>query len=51
MRDIELSVSVSNVFNAKPKLIAAPAIIDTSYGSTNYAPFGRVISVGIAKKF
>lgn len=51
LHGIELSLSVSNVFDNKPSVIAAPAITDTPYDSTNYAPFGRSISVGISKRF
>lgn len=50
-RGIDLTVSVSNLFNAKPSPIATANQADTPYDSTNYSPVGRLISVGISKKF
>lgn len=48
---LDLTASVQNLFNAKPSPIATSLFYDTPYDSTNYSPFGRVISLGIAKRW
>jgi iron complex outermembrane receptor protein len=51
LHGVEISVSASNLFNAKPDIVAAVGSADTPYDSTNYAPFGRVLSLGLSKRF
>lgn len=46
---IELIASAQNVFNDKPSPIATSLYIDTPYDSTNYSPFGRVLSLTVSK--
>jgi outer membrane receptor protein involved in Fe transport len=46
---IDLIASVQNLFNARPAPIATQLFLDTPYDSTNYSPFGRVLSLTVAK--
>lgn len=48
---IEVIASLQNAFNDKPSPIAVRAYTDTPYDSTNYAPFGRVLSLTVSKKW
>jgi len=49
--DFELSISAQNLFNRKPGLIQSTQPYEAPYDSTNYSPFGRVLSVGLSKKW
>lgn len=51
LHGVEIMLSASNLFNAKPDIIAAAGSADTPYDSTNYSPFGRVLSLGLSKRF
>ncbi len=46
---LELIASAQNLFNDKPSTIATQLYIDTPYDSTNYSPFGRVLSLTVSK--
>lgn len=46
---LDIVLSVQNLFNAKPDQIRTTLFYDTPYDSTNYSPFGRVISLSIGK--
>lgn len=48
---IDVTLSAQNAFNAKPAVIATSLFYDTPYDSTNYTPFGRVLSVTVARKW
>lgn len=51
LRGVTLTLSVQNIFNAKPTQITTSSRTDTPYDSTNYSPFGRVISFGVNTKW
>ncbi|WP_084455226.1 TonB-dependent receptor [Novosphingobium rosa] len=51
LQGLTLTLSAQNVFNAKPTQIAIKSMYDTPYDSTNYAPFGRVLSFGVNTKW
>ncbi|WP_457354272.1 TonB-dependent receptor domain-containing protein [Sphingomonas sp. UYP23] len=48
---IDITLSIQNVLNDKPTPIATSLFYDTPYDSTNYSPFGRVISLSVTKKW
>ncbi|CAN5665734.1 hypothetical protein BH10PSE14_BH10PSE14_43360 [soil metagenome] len=48
---IDVILSVQNLFNEKPSVIATTQPVDTPYDSTNYSPFGRVVSLSLSKKW
>jgi outer membrane receptor protein involved in Fe transport len=48
---LDLSVSLLNAFNAKPKAFATTLFSQTPYDSTNYSPVGRFVAFGIRKKW
>lgn len=48
---LELTVSAHNLFNAKPDPIRVTLAYETPYDSTNYSPVGRLLSIGINKKW
>ena len=49
--NFELGLSAQNLFNRGPSLIRSSQAYETPYDSTNYAPFGRVLSVSLTKKW
>lgn len=51
LRGLDVILSVQNLFDAAPPPIATSAVTDTPYDSTNYAPFGRFVSLSITKKW
>jgi len=51
LHGLEIGVSVSNLFNAKPASIATSSPTDSAYDSTNYSPVGRQFAVSVSKKF
>lgn len=51
LKGIDLSLSVLDLFNAKPARIGTSAIYETPYDSLNYSPAGRVISLSIGKSW
>jgi outer membrane receptor protein involved in Fe transport len=48
---IDVTFSLQNAFNDKPDTIATSTYTDTPYDSTNYSPFGRVVSLTVTKKW
>ncbi|MBA3895970.1 MAG: TonB-dependent receptor [Sphingomonadaceae bacterium] len=48
---VEISLSVQNLFNAKPDPIRTSLFSDTPYDSTNYSPVGRFVAARIVKKW
>jgi outer membrane receptor protein involved in Fe transport len=48
---IDMIASIQNAFNDKPSAIAVRAYTDTPYDSTNYSPFGRVLSLTVSMKW
>jgi len=48
---IDLIASAQNLFNAAPAPIATRLFMDTPYDSTNYSPFGRVLSLTVTKSW
>ena len=48
LRGVSVTLSVSNLLNAKPDVIAGQ-VYETPYDSTNYSPFGRVLSFTVSK--
>lgn len=48
---IDIIASAQNLFNAKPAPIAINLFLDTPYDSTNYSPFGRVLSLTVTKSW
>jgi len=51
LRGFDLTLSVQNLFNAKPQRIATSLYSDTAYDSTNYSPVGRLFSISVSKKW
>lgn len=45
----ELILSLQNLFNDRPSVIASPLPTDAPYDSTNYSPIGRFVSLSISK--
>ncbi|GAA4773283.1 hypothetical protein GCM10023219_20610 [Stakelama sediminis] len=48
---LDLTLALDNAFNVTPPPISVSTVSDTPYDSTNYSPLGRVLSIGIAKKW
>jgi outer membrane receptor protein involved in Fe transport len=48
---LELSLTVQNLFNAKPDEIATALQYEAPFDSTNYSAIGRFIGFGIAKRW
>lgn len=48
-RNMDLILSIQNLFNAKPPVIRSNFAFTEPYDSTNYSPFGRFISFSISK--
>lgn len=48
---LDITVSLQNLLNDKPSVIATSLFYDTPYDSTNQSPFGRVASIGVQKKW
>ncbi|HZF43646.1 MAG TPA: TonB-dependent receptor [Sphingomonadaceae bacterium] len=46
---LDASLSVQNLFNAKPDRIAATLFSDAPYDSTNYSPLGRFVALSLRK--
>lgn len=46
--NVELSLSVENLFDTRPPYLKAAAYVE-AYDSTNYSPVGRFIAVSVAK--
>jgi outer membrane receptor protein involved in Fe transport len=49
--NLELGISAQNLFNVAPSSIRSTQAYETPYDSTNYMPFGRVLSVSLTKKW
>ena len=50
-RGLDLGFAVQNLFNEKPSIIRTTQLYESPYDSTNYSPFGQVISLTVAKKW
>lgn len=48
---IDIIASVQNLFNDKPDTIATTSYFHAPYDSTNYSPFGRVVSLTVSKSW
>jgi outer membrane receptor protein involved in Fe transport len=48
---LDLTLALENAFNDKPSTIVTTAYTQAPYDSTNYSPFGRVVSVTVSKKW
>ncbi|WP_390550828.1 TonB-dependent receptor plug domain-containing protein [Qipengyuania sp. MTN3-11] len=46
---LEVSLTIQNVFDDEPEVIAITGPNDTPYDSTNYSPIGRFIAFGIRR--
>lgn len=51
LRNTELSLSVSNIFNAAPAILSARQVYEQPYDASNYSPVGRFITFGITKRW
>jgi outer membrane receptor protein involved in Fe transport len=51
MRGLEATLTIQNVFNAKPARIATSLPSDAPYDSTNYSPVGRFVALSLLKKW
>lgn len=51
LRGLDIVVSAQNLFNDEPDRIATTLFYDAPYDSTNYSPFGRVVSVSVVKSW
>jgi outer membrane receptor protein involved in Fe transport len=51
LRRLAVSLTVQNMFNAKPSQIATTYFYETPYDSTNYSPVGRYIGLGVTKSW
>jgi outer membrane receptor protein involved in Fe transport len=50
LHGVTLTVAAANVLNAKPAQIAGQ-VYEAPYDSTNYSPFGRMLSLTVAKSW
>lgn len=48
-RGLDITVTIQNLFNAKPAQIANTLLYANPYDSTNYSPLGRVIAISVSK--
>jgi outer membrane receptor protein involved in Fe transport len=48
---LSVSLTVNNMFNDRPPLIAQTGPTDTPYDSTNYSPIGRFVAVGVRRSW
>lgn len=51
LRGLALSLTVQNLFNDKPPVIATTYYYETPFDSTNYAAIGRYIGMGVTKSW
>lgn len=51
LKGLDITLSVQNLFNAKPARIATSIYSDSAFDSTNYSPLGRVLSLSVSKKW
>jgi iron complex outermembrane receptor protein len=51
LHGITSSLTVQNLFNVKPDLIATTLFSDAPYDSTNYSPLGRFVAVAVSKRW
>lgn len=49
--DFDITITVDNIFNAKPDIIRTTGSSDTPYDSTNFSPVGRFIGLRVARKW
>lgn len=48
---LALSLTVNNLWNARPDRIAVTGPTDTPFDSTNYSAIGRFIAIGVARRW
>lgn len=48
---VTASITVQNLFNAKPAVIATTLFSDAPYDSTNYSPLGRFVALAVSKRW
>jgi len=46
---LSVSLTINNLFNDRPPIIAQTGPTDTPYDSTNYSPVGRFVAVGVRR--
>ncbi|MGN6376894.1 MAG: TonB-dependent receptor domain-containing protein [Sphingomonas sp.] len=51
LENIDVTATVSNIFNEKPGIVRTAAPTDATYDSTNYTVIGRSIDLTIAKRW
>lgn len=51
LKGIDIVAGVQNIFNEGPSPIATRVYYDTPYDSTNYVPFGRVVSLTVSRSW
>ncbi|WP_175597238.1 TonB-dependent receptor [Peristeroidobacter soli] len=51
LSDMDFTLSVQNLLNARPDVISTSVGFDMPYDSTNYSPVGRFIDLSIAKRW
>jgi len=51
LRNTEISLSVSNIFNTAPDILAGRQVYEQPYDASNYSPVGRFVSFGITKRW
>jgi outer membrane receptor protein involved in Fe transport len=48
---LSVSLTINNVFNKKPPLIAQTGPTDLTYDSTNYSAIGRFVALGVSRSW
>ena len=48
---VEVGLSIQNLFNVAPEVIATSLYYDTPYDSTNYSPVGRFVAFELVKRW
>jgi len=48
---VEVGLSIQNLFNVAPAVIATSLYYDTPYDSTNYSPVGRFVAFKLVKRW
>ncbi|CAN5171859.1 TonB-dependent receptor [soil metagenome] len=49
LHNVDLTFSVMNALGGRPQRIASTSFFDSTFDSTNYSAFGRIMNLGIAK--
>lgn len=48
---LDFIASAQNLLNDKPSVVLVRTYLDSPYDSTNYSPFGRVVSLTVSKRW